>query len=208
MLFARQDMDKIAALASFRKQLDQLVVFNEEEWSIFSQYLQVTLLKKKDHFIKADQVCKQVGFIVYGSARFYHIKDGEEITNYFCLENEFISSYKSFLQQQPGHTYIQTLEDTLLVTFDYTSLQLLLDNKTTAYKMERFGRLIAEYLICCYEDRVLSFITLTPEERYIQLLSSQSQLLQRIPQHYLATYLGITPVSLSRIRKRMFEIAR
>jgi CRP-like cAMP-binding protein len=191
-------------LPDFRKQLEKFVVFNEEEWNVFASYLKIKFIKKKDHIIESGQVCKEIGFIVSGSVRFYHVKDGEEITNYFCLDSEFISSYRSFLQQAPGHTNIQALEDTLLITFTHQNIQQLLANPLTAYKMERFGRLIAEYLICCYEERVIGFITQTPEERYITLLQSNSRLLQRIPQHYLATYLGITPVSLSRIRKRMF----
>jgi hypothetical protein len=79
----------------------------------------------------------------------------------------------------------------------------LLENPLSGPKMERFGRLVAEYLICCYEERVVSFVTQKPEERYRQLLLKQPDLLQRIPQHYVANYLGITPVSLSRIRKRI-----
>jgi CRP-like cAMP-binding protein len=202
------DQQITAHLPGFRKQLEKFVVFNEEEWNVFASYLKIRTVKKKDYVIETGQVCKEIGFIVSGSARYYHIKDGQEITNYFCLENEFVSSYRSFIQQLPGHTNIQALEDTLLITFTNQDKQQLLANPLTAYKMERFGRLIAEYLICCYEDRVISFITLTPEERYINLLESNSRLLMRIPQHYLATYLGITPVSLSRIRKRMFEVVK
>jgi CRP-like cAMP-binding protein len=137
--------------------------------------------------------------------RFYFAKNGIEVTNYFCLDNEFISSYKSFLKQEPGLSSIQALEDTLLITFNNNAVKQLLANPIRAYKMERFGRQIAEYLICCYEDRVHAFVTQTPEERYTALLISNSPILQRIPQHYLANYLGITPVSLSRIRKRIFE---
>jgi CRP-like cAMP-binding protein len=74
--------------------------------------------------------------------------------------------------------------------------------------MERFGRLIAEHYLICYEDRVTAFITQTPEERYLQLLSTGREILQRMPQHYIANYLGITPVSLSRIRKRILETVR
>jgi CRP-like cAMP-binding protein len=197
-----------AHLPAFRKQLEKFVVFNEEEWSVFASYLKIRSIKKKEHVIESRQICKEIGFIVSGSVRFYHVKDGQQITNYFCLDGEFISSYRSFIQQVPGHTNIQALEDTLLITFTHQNIQQLLANPLTAYQMERFGRLIAEYLICCYEDRVVSFITQTPEERYITLLESNSRLLQRIPQHYLATYLGITPVSLSRIRKRMFETVK
>jgi CRP-like cAMP-binding protein len=192
-------------LPIFRAQMDKLVVFNDEEWAIFTNYLSLKSLRKKECFIQSGDVCKQIGFIISGSVRLYHIKNGEEITSYFCLDNEFISSYKSFLKQERSISSIQVLEDTLLITFTHKAVQQLLANPVTAYKMERFGRLIAEYLICCYEDRVQSFVTQTPEERYSALLISNSPMLQRIPQHYLANYLGITPVSLSRIRKRIFE---
>ena len=197
-------MDPInLAFEIFRIQIEKFIVFTEQEWMLFRQYLQYKTLKKKEFFIEAGQICKEVGFIVSGSVRHYHIKNGEEITGYFCMDHEFTSSYKSFLTQQPGITYIQALEPTQIVIFTQTGLQQMLKNEQLAYKMERFGRLIAEHLICCYEDRIASFIIQTPEERYLQLLNSNTHFLRRIPQHYLAQYLGVTPVSLSRIRKRI-----
>jgi len=198
-------MDTLTAKAVYRNQLDKLVVFTDEEWNVFQQYLQLVTLKKRSYFAKAGEVGTQIGFILCGSVRSFIIKDGQEITNYFSLENDFISSYKSFITQQPGQTYIEALEDTRMMIFTKADLLQLMQNPVTAFKMERFGRLIAEYLICCYEDRVLSFITKTPEERYLQLLEDNKSFVQRIPQHYLANFLGITPVSLSRIRKRILE---
>lgn len=197
-------MDTItSAIETFRTQLEKLVIFTDEEWQLFRQHLQYKTLKKKAFFIKAGQVCNEVGFIVSGSVRLYYVKDGEEITNYFCLDNELISSYKSFITREPSLTYVQALEDMQLVIYTHASLQQMLKNEKLAYKMERFGRLIAEYLICCYEDRVTDFIVKTPEERYLKLLQSGTNYLRRIPQHYIAQYLGVTPVSLSRIRKRI-----
>ena len=195
-------------LPAYRKYLDKLVVFNDEEWGFFEEHLRVKTLKKKEYFTRSGDICKEVGFIISGSMRFFFVKDGEEITNYFCLDNEFVSSYKSFLRQEPVTSSIQALEDSILITFSNKAIQQLLNNPVTAFKMERFGRLIAEYLICCYEDRVEAFVTQTAEERYAALLNNNSHLLQRIPQHYLANYLGITPVSLSRIRRRMFEMVK
>ncbi len=194
------------AFQTFRTQLEKLVVFTDEEWQLFQQHLQYKTLKKKAFFIEAGQISNEVGLIISGSVRIYHVKDGEEITSYFCLDHEFVSSYKSFVTQQPSITYIQALEPTQLVVFTHTALQQMLKNEKLAYKMERFGRLIAEYLICCYEDRVADFIIKTPEERYLKLLQSGTNYLQRIPQHYIAQYLGVTPVSLSRIRKRIFLV--
>ena len=81
----------------------------------------------------------------------------------------------------------------------------MLADPMLAYKMERFGRLTAEHYLCCYEDRVTAFITQTPEERYLHLMQTRKDVMLRMPQHYIANYLGITPVSLSRIRRRILE---
>jgi CRP-like cAMP-binding protein len=197
-------MDTANALLIFREQLKQFVSFNEAEWIVFSQHLHFRSLKKKAHFAERGKVCCEIGFIVKGSVRYYNVKDGEEITGYFSFENEFTSSYKSFLTQQPSLNYIQALEDTLLITISSHNMQLMLSNPLLAYKMERFGRLVAEHYLICYEERMSAFIIKTPEERYIDLLNSSSKdVLQRIPQHYIAQFIGITPVSLSRIRRRI-----
>ena len=200
-------MEQAAALNTYREFLKQYVVFNEAEWILFSQHLTFSSLKKKQFYAVPDKVCDKVGFIVSGTMRYFHIKDGQDITSYFSFENELVSSYKSYLTNQPGFTYIQALEDTFLINFTRSAMELMLANAMLAYKMERFGRLVAEHYLCCYEDRVASFITQTPEERYIQLLSTGKEVLQRMPQHYIANFLGITPVSLSRIRRRVMTIA-
>jgi CRP-like cAMP-binding protein len=200
-------MDISTALQNFREHLKKYVDFNEAEWIIFSQHLSFSVLKKKHSFSEPDKVCDKVGFIAEGSVRYFHIKDGQDITGYFSFENEFVSSYKSFLTGQPGFTYIQALEPTKLITFTRKDMDQMLSNPMLAYKIERFGRLVAEQYLCCYEDRIASFITQTPEERYLHLLNTGREILQRMPQHYIANYLGITPVSLSRIRRRVLSIS-
>jgi len=201
-------MDTSTALQIFREHLKRYVNFNEAEWILFTQHLSFAKLKKKHYFAESGKVCNKVGFILKGSVRYFHIKDGEDITGYFSFENEFLSSYKSYLTGSPSHVYVQALEDSLLVTFTKKDMDEMLSDPMLAYKMERFGRLIAEQYLCCYEDRVAAFITQTPEERYLELLSNGREILQRMPQHYIANYLGITPVSLSRIRKRILETVR
>jgi CRP-like cAMP-binding protein len=145
--------------------------------------------------------------VVKGAVRYFHVKDGEEITGYFSFEDEMLSSYKSFLTRQPGLFYIQALEDSQIVTLSHNALQEVCANQIMSFKMERFGRLMAEHYLICYEDRVASFITQTPEERYHKLLETGGEVMQRIPQHYIANFLGITPVSLSRIRRRIMKIS-
>jgi CRP-like cAMP-binding protein len=191
------------ALVLYRQQMEKFVTFTGPEWALFSQQLYRRDVRKRETLVQHGQVCDEVGFILSGSFRFYFIKEGTEISNYFSFQGELVSSYQSFLKRAPSFPTIEAMEDTALICFSHAGLQQLLENPLSGPKMERFGRLVAEYLICCYEERVVSFVTQKPEERYRQLLLKQPDLLQRIPQHYVANYLGITPVSLSRIRKRI-----
>jgi len=195
-------MDKQAQLEAFRKGIAQFATFNDAEWEIFTPYLSFSNLSKKEHFAVEGKVCNYMCFITRGAVRYYHIKDGQEITGYFSFENELMSAYKSFLKRTPNTNYIQALEETELVMISHQNLQQMLNHPLLALKIERFGRLIAEYYICCYEDRVTAFITQSPEERYVILEKTAKDIFQRIPQHFIANFLGITPVSLSRIRKR------
>lgn len=190
------------SLNTFREGLEAYISFDEREWEAFKPYLSLLRLKKKAHFALHGKICEAIGFIVRGSVRYYHLKEGIDITGYFSFEREFVSSYKSFLKQEPSNSYIQALEDTELICISYQNMQLLLKHELLAHKTERFGRLVAEHYICCYEDRIYSFVVQSPEERYIHMMQTEREILQRVPQHYIATFLGITPVSLSRIRKR------
>lgn len=191
-------------LPALREQINRFVIFNDQEWAILRSHWYLRKLDKKEHFTRDGDVCNDLGFVITGSLRFYYVKDGEEITGYYSPSNRFISSYKSFIRQKPSSLAIQAVEGSLLVNLNYKSLQQLLENPVTGHKMERFCRLIAEELIDCYEERMQAFITLSPEERYTDLLSDKPCLLKGMPQHYLANYLGITATSLSRIRKRIF----
>jgi CRP-like cAMP-binding protein len=201
-------MEVAAALAIFRASIAQFVELNEAEWIVFTQHLKFSLLKKKHFYAEQDKPCNKFGFIVKGAVRYFHVLDGEEITRYFSFEKEFVASPKSYLRGEPANTYIQALEDTYLITFTRADMDDMLANPMLAYKMERFGRLLSEYYLCCYEDRITSFITQSPEERYLQLFNTGKEVLLRIPQHYIAHFLGITPVSLSRIRRRVMETVK
>jgi CRP-like cAMP-binding protein len=192
-----------AQLKQFREQITPYVTLNEAEWIVFIQHLSVASYKKKQHFAEAGSICKHFGFVLTGSVRYYHIIEGNDVTGYFSFENEFVSSYKSFLTGEPSINYIQAIEPTTIILISKKNMDAMLANPMLAYKMERFGRLVAEHYLICYEDRITSFITQTPEERYLKLLQTGRDVLQRMPQHYIANFLGITPVSLSRIRKRI-----
>lgn len=109
----------------------------------------------------------------------------------------------SCITGQPSQLSIETLTNSRLLVFTYPILQSLY---TQSQQWEKFGRLIAEYIAMGLEERMVGLLMLSPEERYHQLLQSNKQkILERIPQHYIANYLGVTPVSLSRIRNRQLK---
>jgi CRP-like cAMP-binding protein len=189
----------------FRQAVSHFVEFDDVQWNFIKKHLKLATYNKKDFFVEAGTVNKYIGYIVSGSARYYHVKEGTDITTYFSIEGEFISSYNSFLTRTPSPNSIELLEKSQVILLSRDSVCELMESQEVGVKVERLFRLIAEYLIGCYEERLNSFITDTPEERYLSLLSKSSTIIQRIPQHYIANFLGITPVSLSRIRRRIME---
>ncbi len=183
-----------------KKSVLSLVDFSDEEWHVFQESLSVKKISKKDFYIKKGEVCKDVSFINKGAFRAYYVVGGKEITSYFSFENDYVTDYESFLLKKPSLQYIQAIEDTELLVLHYDKMQELYGTSSNA---ERYGRLVAESLFVMVYQEKNEFVLYNPEERYTHLLSQRPDLFQRVPQIYIASLLGITPETLSRIRKRM-----
>ncbi len=128
--------------------------------------------------------------------------DGAEATTYFSFENEWISAYSSFLKKTPSHLTIEAMEHSEVFVMSYEDMQNMCARHAV---FEQFGRLMAEYLFTCIDERMHSLLLKTPEERYIKTLREHSIYFERVPQHYIASYLGVAPESLSRIRRRLMH---
>ena len=191
------------AINLFRQNIQRFVSFSDEDWNLIVPHLTEKELKKNQLFAQEGKKAKDIAFVLEGNLRQFYSKDGEEKTTYFYFENHLMSSYMSCITGQPSQLSIEALTGSRLLVFTYPVLQLLY-NKSQQW--EKFGRLIAEYIAIGLEERMVGLLMLSPEERYNQLLQSNKQkILERIPQHYIANYLGITPVSLSRIRNRQLK---
>ena len=189
------------SLRKLRSSINNFLPINNEEWELLAPHVYERHLSKRDCVANEGKVAKEIGFVVEGTMRHYYTKDGEERTTYFYFENHFVASYISCINQQPSHLTIEALTACKLLVFPYAILKELYQKSHT---WERFGRLIAEYLAIGLEERMTGLLLLSPEERYYELLqSNKAKIIERIPQHYVASYLGITPVSLSRIRNRV-----
>ena len=111
-----------------------------------------------------------------------------------------MASFECILEKKPSKTTIQALEDSEIFVIDYSSMRKLY---TKSSKFEQMGRLIGEYYILMLHNQLSSFLLDSPEERYVKLVEDFPDLLNRVPLQYIASYIGVTPVSLSRIRKRI-----
>ena len=174
----------------------------EAEWQLLAGAVRPCHVARGQHFVQAGEYRPEIALVLQGSCRLYYLRpSGEERTTYFFFENHLLADYPGCLTGQPSQLNIQALTDTDLLVFDYAVLRQLYD-ECPAY--ERFGRVLAEYHLLGTDARLVEQLLLSPEERYRALLASvKTKILARIPQHLVANYLGVTPVSLSRIRARV-----
>jgi len=147
-------------------------------------------------------VCSSVAFINKGCLRYYYLAEGEEHTLQFFFENAWYTDYESFLTEKPTAQFIQALEPTELLILSKHSLTELYN---TIPKFERFGRIMAEQAYLGSRKKNVAYHTLTPEDQYLKLVHERPKVIQRVALKYIASYLGIQPESLSRIRKRLFD---
>jgi CRP-like cAMP-binding protein len=189
---------------NLRYLMNEIIHIEDDEWEAFEPHIFSKKIKKKEILLREGQISTHIGFVLSGSFRQFYLVDGEEKTTFFFFENSFVCDYDSFLTERPTDHNIEALEDCEILYFD----RALMYRMYRIYpKFETFGRLIAEKVYLCTKERLGLFLLNTPEVRYLHFMKSHEAetILQRVPQHYIASYLGITPVSLSRIRSRVRE---
>jgi CRP-like cAMP-binding protein len=177
-----------------------LVQPNEEEWEALANILHPKKLKKRELLLEAGQVCTFIAFLNSGVLREYNYQYDKEVTVDFVGEDQFTSDYQSFLSQSPSRQYIEALTDVDVLIMKRDAINALYDK----YKIwERFGRLIIEKVFCRVEEKRKKIIAATHEEQYRDFVASYPQIIQKVPQYYIASYLGLTPEHLSRLRKKI-----
>ncbi|WP_446681784.1 Crp/Fnr family transcriptional regulator [Chryseobacterium flavum] len=186
-------------MEEIRNYFEKSVVMSDRDWERFSSKLEQQKFSKKQYLINTGQKENYLSFIEKGSVRFY-IPGEEDFTFSFSFAGEFVSAYDSFLTRNPCNYQIQALEDTVLWRISHQDLNIIYDETEIG---DRIGRLASEKLYLSNFRRELSLLTQTAEERYLALFSEQPDLLKNIPLKYIASYIGITPQALSRIRRRI-----
>lgn len=173
--------------------------FSPEELSLLDDLISFRKLKKGDLLLVENQVCNEIVFIEKGILRsFFTNHKGDEITNCFAFENEFMASFASFITEEKAAENIQALADTELQILDRKALGKLY---ASSANWQEIGRELTEIEFVNLHKRMVSFQKLSGAQRYQELYQNHQKYLQLIPLQYLASYLGITPRHLSRIRK-------
>ncbi|WP_276167238.1 Crp/Fnr family transcriptional regulator [Zobellia alginiliquefaciens] len=183
-----------------REQFEQIVEMKDSDWLIFSSKLIKSEHPKKTILLKLGETEKYLSFIEKGAVRLYIPKQENDLTFGFCFENQFVSAYDSFLSQNPCSYELQTITETTLWQISHKDLQQVYAQTEIG---NTIGRLTAESLFLNKSEREQSLLNLTPEERYVSLFTERPQLIREIPLKFIASYIGVTPQALSRIRKRI-----
>ena len=183
--------------------LNTCVPLNDEQLNFVNDHLQKKTFAKKTFILQQGEVCQFEAFIVKGLVKTYFIdQNGFEFILTFACENWWVSDIISFHEQTPSKMYIETIEDTELLILTPEAKETIL-NKIPS--IERMFRLMVQRHLASYQNRLFNNMALTAEERYHLFLEKYPSISQRISQYQIASYLGISPEFLSRIRSRKIK---
>ncbi len=174
----------------------------EEEAAFIAECMPVRTYPKGTVLLRAGQVATECYMNFKGLVRRYYLVDGEERTTAFYTENQAVASLLSYNTKTPADHYLECVEETTLAVLTYEK-ELLMFQRYPEF--ERMCRVGVEVQYGQHQEMMARYMTSSPEERYLHLLETSPDLLNRVPQYHLASYLGIKPESLSRIRKRVMQ---
>ncbi|GAB3942654.1 Crp/Fnr family transcriptional regulator [Spirosoma harenae] len=187
---------------TLHQHLYQFAQLSEEDIRLADEFWHIRHIAKHDYFTFQNSICRQVGFLLKGIFRVYYVdpKTEQEHNLYFIPEYAFLTSLKGLLTQSACPYLIEALEDSELLVIDYERLQQLYRQ---SHGWERFGRILAEQYFMFNQMRSESLLTQNAEERYMDLLNNQPDILNRVSLGHISSYLGIKGPSLSRIRAQV-----
>jgi CRP/FNR family transcriptional regulator, anaerobic regulatory protein len=186
------------------KNINAITPLTKDEENTIASYLVEKQYKTKTLLLNAGEVCKSSYFVKSGVLRSFTINDNiiEHILHFAC-KGWWIGDMYSLISQKPGHLFIEVLEDA-------ETIELSKENQEILYKevpkLERFFRILTENSLVSHQERIMNNLSLTVEERFINFKNKYPELLQKVPQKHIASYLGVTPEFYSKMKKKLLFI--
>lgn len=183
------------------KHIQDKISVTETDKELIKTFFTAKKLRRKQYLLQEGDVCRYLSFVASGLIRTYNVDEkGDEHMSVFGWEGWWISDFNSFLSGEPAVFNIDAIEETELLLISLSNYEAL----TLAVPvMDRYFRILYQNSLVTKEKRLMSSITHTAEEKYVQLINSNPQIIERIPQNLIASYLGIAPETLSRIKKNL-----
>jgi CRP-like cAMP-binding protein len=185
-------------IEKLKAEIKSITDYSEEDILLFWDALEQTFIPKGEHFLEEGQICRHIGYLNSGLMMYYKIADGIEIPADFATEAAWVTYLKSFTTGTSSDMYIKALEDCHLLTLSNTKMQELFIAQPKFMAMKSY---YTERSFIRNTEHASNLATLDAKQRYYKFMSEYPELLNRIPQYYIAAYLGIKPQSLSRLRK-------
>jgi CRP-like cAMP-binding protein len=184
------------------KAINNYVNLNDDDVILIEKLFEIKELKKNERLLKPGMVCDKFSFVNNGLLRHSVFDDGEEKAIYFSSENDFICDYESFINRMVSKKAITAMENTTIAFITYSNMQIFYSKVTTG---ERFGRLYLEDIYVKVINHIIATYTDSAEQKYIHFINTYKQIQHRIPQYYIASFVGVAPPSLSRIRRNLVK---
>jgi CRP-like cAMP-binding protein len=179
---------------------NRILPISEKEINEITPFLKTITLEKDDFFLEQNQICKSLAFITNGSIRSFHIKlNGSTINIMLSSENEFVSDLDSFVTKTPSNLFIQAIEKTELITITKDDLDTISEGSLFWTKL---GKIMTEHVFIIVKQRLESLLYKSPTERYMELQNNYPEFLNKYSLTDIASFIGVTRQSLSRIRAK------
>ncbi len=187
-------------MGHIREYYERIIKLQESEWEFIASHFERKIITKNEIITRQGQTENHLSFIETGIIRFYIPNEENELTFNFSFDKEFTCAYDSFLTRTPSEYELQALTETVIWQITYDDLQKVYAHTKAGNYLGRFA---AENLFLAKSKRELSLLKYNAKERYLQLFNEQPNILKLIPLKYIASYIGITPQGLSRIRRQI-----
>lgn len=181
--------------------INRYTLLNEHETRLLQSAVEKKVYQKNELIFTEGRIADEIYFVTEGCVRLFYNVDGNDRTAFFYSEGQFICAGESYTYGIPAIENYQAVEPTELFIFRKASIEPLLKEVP---RFEVIARIATENELIASQKMIASFVTKSAEERYIDLLNSQGELFQRVPQQYIASFLGVSPETLSRIKTRVF----